>query len=161
MRCWKTIPKSSPFALPCKWFSSHCIFCHRPFHVPVPFYERAQGKYHCDRCVEVAWALRQPHVLFVRTLSRDELEGIGARLLTVSKPCAGAFHHSSSGSWSLTFWYDEISYELLTLLSSLQIRYSLDNLHRDEDTLTFWPGDTTPRGTLGSLIKEILAHGND
>jgi hypothetical protein len=120
-----------------------CLFCQRPFLVPVAFYERVQGEYHCDRCVEVAW------------------EGIGTRLRLVSKPCAGTFQQASSGSWSLTFWYDEISYELLALLSSLQVRYSLDNLHRDEDALTFWPGDSTPRGTLGSLIKEILAHGND
>jgi hypothetical protein len=139
----------------------HCIFCQRPFLVPIAFYERMQGKYHCDQCIEVAWVLRQPHVLYVRMPSRDELTGIATRLLTVSKPCAGTFHQASSGSWSLTFWYDEIGYELLILLSSLQVRYSLDNLHRDEDTLTFWPGDATPGGTLGSLIKEILTYGND
>jgi len=138
-----------------------CLFCQRPFFVPVTFYERMQGRYSCEQCVEIVWILRQPHVLYVRTSSQQELEGIAARLRRISTPAAAAFQQASSDSWSLNFWYDEIRYEVLLLLWSLQVRYSLENLHRDEDTLTFWPGDTTPKGILGLRMQEIRAQAQD
>jgi hypothetical protein len=109
----------------------------------------------------MAWTLQQSHALSLQRPSRDELEERGAHLLTISKSCAGTFHQSSASTRFLTFWYDEISDELLVLLTSLQARSSLNNLHGIENILTFWPDDTGPKGTLGTLIKQILAHGTN
>ena len=138
----------------------HCIFCQRPFLVPVACSRLVQGKFSCERCVQIAWTLQQSHALSLERPSREELEEIGAHLLKISQPCAGTFYQASSGSWSLTFWYDEISDELLFHLTSLQARSSFNSLHENGGVLTFWPDNTAPRKTLSSLIKQILADGN-
>lgn len=113
--------------------------------------------YRCELCIGIDSTLRHPHALYIRARSRAELEAISERLLRISQPYAGGFNQSGDASWSLTFWYTAITHELLRLVASLPFRYTLQDLHLDDDTLTFWPGDTEPKGALGPLIKMILA----
>ena len=104
------------------------------------------------------------HSLSIDASSLEECNAITAQLaqlVQTDQPTDATYssHHfcfSRSApdceSYWLCYYYDQISIELLKVLASLRVRYTLHNIVTHEDALRFWPDYPAPQGVLASLL---------
>lgn len=103
------------------------------------------------------------HSLSIDVTSSEEFNMITAQLEKIEQPANGihlahasCFSRSSTDgeSYWLCYYYERISMELLSMLTSLQTRYTLHDTITHEDSLRFWPDYSEPQGILAPLLQK-------
>jgi hypothetical protein len=104
--------------------------------------------------------LQHPHSLSVEVHSLEELNHIASRLLEVATPhtCSYSSSHSclsrsspDGEQYSLCYQYNTVPLELIEVLGTIRVRYTLHDTLEHKDSLRFWPDYQVPKGTLSFL----------
>ena len=116
----------------------------------------------CTTCVELTKTLDHRHTLSMDLLSLEDVNTIFTRLLQVCPPttwnCMSSHtSFSRSDRYEASYWlscsFDSISFELLHMLASLDIHFTLQDTVTKQEVLCFWPNDSAPHGALIPLIN--------
>lgn len=124
----------------------YCALCQHAFQAPEEAHRRERNDYYCDACATRMDALEHHHSLSIDVSSLDDLNAITSRLFQACIPttytCTSSHSClSRSALYDVTYWlsctYDRISLDLLSVLASLHVRFTLYNTVIHQDVLRF------------------------
>lgn len=115
----------------------------------------------CTTCTELTQTFGHRHTLSMDLSSLEEVNTLTAQLLKVCVPttCTCISSHNAFSRcerYETSYWFsctcEPISLELLKMLASLRMRFTLRDTMTQQEALYFWPCDDAPQGVLMPLL---------
>lgn len=137
-----------------------CTFCQSPIQMSEQVMKQAIQPL-CTTCVELTKTFDHRHTLSMDLFSLEDVNALTAELFRVCVPTAytcTSFHSSfpRSDLYEVAYWfsctYELISLELLNMLASLRVRFTLRDMVAQQESLHFWPGDAVTQGVLMPFV---------
>ncbi len=137
-----------------------CVYCQRIIQVPEHLL-RQDSHPLCTPCAELTQTFGHRHSLSMDLFSLEDVNTLTAQLFEVCTPttCTCMSSHSAfsrADQYEASYWFsctcESISLDLLKMLASLCVRFTLRDTVTRQEALHFWPCDTAPRGMLMPLL---------